>query len=216
LFRDATKNRVLLNVGGIANLTYLRAGGAMEDVIAFDTGPGNCISDELCRRHDPAGPGFDRDGAVALSGKVNFAVVQRCLQNEFFHRWPPKSTDGPAMIANFDEAIALESASLIFPDQLATAIELTARSINAALPPDSDIFISGGGCLNQRLMQRLADAGLVVRPIANAGMELDPSAKEAIAFAILGAATLDGVPSNVPSVTGAKRKVILGSITPRP
>jgi len=216
LFRHPTQNRVLLNVGGIANLTYLRAGGTLDDVIAFDTGPGNCISDALCRRHDPSGPGFDRDGETALSGNVNLAIVQRCLEDDFFHRWPPKSTDGPAMIGIFDREIASESAQLSFADQLATAIEITARSIFAAMPPDGDIFISGGGCLNQLLMRRLRAAGLTIRTIDQTGLSVDVSSREALAFAILGAATLDGVPGNIPSVTGAVRPVVLGSITPKP
>ena len=216
LFHHPEKSRVLLNIGGIANLTFLKAGGTLEEVIAFDTGPGNCISDALCRRNLPEGLGYDHAGAISASGIAHSSVVERCLQNDYFHRPPPKSTDGPAMIQLFDEAIRRHAPSLNLPDQLATAIELTARSVAGAIPEDVEVFASGGGCYNQALMHWFIDAGLKLQPIGHSGVDVDACGKEAVAFAILGAATLDGVPGNVPSVTGAKRGVVLGSITPKP
>src|SRR3954468_315772 len=98
LFRHEQKNRVLLNIGGIANLTYLPAAAKMEDVIALDTGPGNCISDWLCRRFRPNGPAYDEGGALALKGKMIEPVVKRVLGSTFFMKPAPRSTDGPAMI----------------------------------------------------------------------------------------------------------------------
>src|SRR5687767_9222124 len=98
LFRHPRKNRVVLNIGGIANLTYLAAGTLVDDVIAFDTGPGNCISDHLCRTHNPDGPGYDDGGRIAGGGNIISFLVYEVLEAPYFRQGPPKSTDGPSMI----------------------------------------------------------------------------------------------------------------------
>jgi len=215
LFRHPTKNRVLLNIGGIANITYLKAGGTLEDVIAFDTGPGNCISDLISRRIDADGPGYDRDGALAAQGSVNKQLIEKLLAHEYFHRPPPKSTDAPAMIRLFNQAVEEFDTHPSNLELLATSTALTYFSIGQQLPKDAQIIVSGGGAKNQLLMRSLKD--VKDQPVSDSeahGMIVE--AKEAIAFAILAAATLDAVPSNVPSATGAKRAVVLGSVTPRP
>src|SRR5687767_10842662 len=104
LFRHPTKNRVLLNIGGIANRTWLKAGGSLDDVIAFDTGPGNCISDYLCRTFDPTGPGYDEDGRIAQVGMVATELLDHLKRHPYFKQSPPKSTDVPAMIKLFESA----------------------------------------------------------------------------------------------------------------
>jgi anhydro-N-acetylmuramic acid kinase len=211
LFRHATKNRVLLNIGGIANITWIPAGATLEQVIAFDTGPGNCVSDHLARKHAPAGPGYDENGARAMRGTINVEVAKRVLSSRYFRKPYPKSTDGPEMIALFEDA--LEHHPLAVDDQFATAASITTSSIMAAikeLGAADHILASGGGVRNQFILQQLANAP------APADLVNDSDAKEALAFALLAAATLDGEPSNVPSVTGAKRAVVLGSITPKP
>lgn len=218
LFRDPTKDRVLLNIGGIANLTYLPAGGSIDQLLAFDTGPGNCISDWLCREFDPQGPAFDADGARAQRGRVVAEVADRFLGNPYFDAAPPKSTDGPAMIAAFRSAIVGREYPL--SDLLATAAWLTGMTISAAIGNhvrgnSVDLIVSGGGTRNEAIMSRLASflpPSVTLRTTSDFGVPAD--AKEAIAFALLGAATLDGVPANVPSCTGARRAVVLGSITP--
>ena len=217
LFRHPEKNRVLLNIGGIANITWLCAGCKLKDVIAFDTGPGNCISDHLCRRFDPAGPGYDVDGQRAAKGKPEAAVVSRMLADPYFTQPPPKSTDTPAMISIFERAMTT-SKSREMEDLLATACAVTGQSIAGAMAqflenkPD-EIIVSGGGAKNPAMLQAMKlDANM----ITSDQLGVLPEAKEAIAFALLGAATLDGAPSNVPSVTGARRPVVLGSITPKP
>jgi anhydro-N-acetylmuramic acid kinase len=229
LFRNPIKDRVLLNIGGIANLTYLPAGGKVEEVIAFDTGPGNCIVDHLCRKFDPAGPGFDEGGSAARGGLDRNGLVDHLLRHHpYFRKPPPKSTDGPEMIAAFENA-PLTTQPYVggatvteqgYADLLATACALTGRSIQKAmydfLPklPD-EVIVSGGGIRNEALMDALR---FEFRPTIVTADELGVSsaAKEAIAFALLGAATLDGEVGNVPSATGARRGVVLGSITPRP
>jgi anhydro-N-acetylmuramic acid kinase len=219
LFRHPHSLRALVNVGGIANVTILRAGAALADTVAFDTGPGNCISDHLMRRHDPNGPGFDRGGQMATAGLPDIATAQRVLSDPFFAASPPKSTDVPHMVALWDRAYTLTEPRPI-PDLLATACYITASSILDALHralgrmPD-ELIVSGGGCRNGSIMGFLrATPGLVVRTTDDFGLPAE--AKEAVAFALLAAATIDNVPANVPSATGAKRAVILGTITPRP
>jgi anhydro-N-acetylmuramic acid kinase len=221
LFRHATKSRVLLNIGGIANLTYIPAGASIEQLIAFDTGPGNCISDWVCREYAPAGLGWDVDGAGASRGRVIQDAVGRFLSHPFFAAPPPKSTDGPAMVDAFLGSIGPTQAEM--NDLLATAAHLTAATVAVAKTKFAansraplDWIISGGGTSNMAIMGGLRS---MLGPNTHIGTTNDlgiaSDAKEAIAFALLGAATLDGFPSNLPNVTGAKRAVVLGSITPR-
>ena len=220
LFRHPTKNRVLLNLGGIANITWLPAGAKIDQVIAFDTGPANCVMDHLARQHSIA-EGFDRDGTLSLQGAAHFAMAFGAIRNwKLVFSPPPKSADTPEIIAAYEQMRdALGLNAMAPPDQMATACLMAALGVGLALDqlprrPD-EIIASGGGVRNRKLMQEIeVVTKLPVRRIDELGVGSD--AKEAIAFALLGAATLDGVPSNVPSATGAKRPVVLGSITPRP
>jgi anhydro-N-acetylmuramic acid kinase len=224
LFRHPEMTRVLLNIGGIANLTYLAANGSIDEVVAFDTGPGNCISDYLCRRFDPAGPGYDANGMYALLGFADHDLVNRVMDHAFFSRRPPKSTDGPEMVSAFmavaEPMLPEEVGEQDLKNLLAAACRVTATSIVQSVralghPPD-EFVVSGGGIENQALMDQLRKfAGGFPIEISDA-RGIPSQSKEALAFALLGAATLDSVPANVPSVTGARRPVVLGSITPRP
>jgi anhydro-N-acetylmuramic acid kinase len=220
LFNDPLKHRVLLNLGGIANVTYLPASGSIDSLIAFDTGPANCISDFLMRYMDPGGPGVDVDGVLAALGKPDEAVTLKMLTDDFFKRPPPRSTDGPAMIDLFNRSIEDFGSRGKLPNNLATACLVTAtsivRSLREFLPhfPD-EVIASGGGVRNKVIMSFLRNQmpGVPIRTTDELGIPSE--AKEAIAFALLGAATLDGEPSNVPAATGARRRVVLGSVTPR-
>jgi anhydro-N-acetylmuramic acid kinase len=235
LFRHPQRTRVLLNVGGIANLTRVPAGRPIDDLLAFDTGPGNCISDWLCRELDPDGPGYDSGGdrAFAALGEADLDVVARVLRGSaFFRQPPPKSTDIPSMIEAFRDAgmRADPRSDPRFADRerflnflLATAAHVTVQAIEQAIdrfaPGADDLIVSGGGTRNRAIMHLLQTRlghrpELTIQTTDDLGVPAE--AKEAIAFALLGAATLDGVPANVPSCTGAKRRVILGSITPKP
>ncbi len=221
LFRDPEKNRVLLNIGGIANLTFIPAGAPIDRMIAFDTGPGNCISDFLVRRMNPAGEGIDADGAIAERGLPIGPVVQRFLADGYFSRALPKSTDGPAMIELFERSVAAVRRHDPPENLLRTACALTADSIllgmRQFLPERVDeVIASGGGVRNATIMRLLRQRVGPIPLKTTDELGMPGEAKEAVAFALLGAATLDGEPSNVPAVTGAKRKVVLGSITPRP
>jgi anhydro-N-acetylmuramic acid kinase len=216
LFRDPQKNRVLLNIGGIANLTYLRAGAGIDKLIAFDTGPGNCLSDFLMRQADPNGVGWDENGQIAGKGSMIGSIAKKVLASSYFGKSPPKSTDGSAMISLFNEALAGENHPL--ENLLRTACVITAESIAESIrqflqPIPDEIIASGGGTLKKTLMEMLGRE-MPVKTIDELGVP--SAAKEAMAFALLGAATLDGAPGNVPAATGARRKVILGAITPKP
>lgn len=242
LFRHPEKTRVILNIGGIANLTYLPAGGGVEDVIAFDTGPGNCWSDWLLRQHDPGGPVFDEGGRRALEGRPSFRLGEWILQQEYFRRAPPKSTDVSAMIDLLKSAPVSvwpwfgkrrADEELAMTDELAELADAVGRIISAAvqlLPTEVDELVAaGGGAKNNAILHWIGwhtprshpegriwiDRGWA-DGLTTDELGVPSQAREAVAFAILGAATLDGEPSNVPSATGASKRVVLGSITPRP
>jgi anhydro-N-acetylmuramic acid kinase len=221
LFSDPLKHRALLNLGGIANVTYLPAAGNLDSLRAFDTGPGNCISDWLMRTMHPEGPGIDTDGNLASLGKPDETLALQMLADPFFKLPPPKSTDGPKMIDLFFAALQDPGPRGKLPKNLATSCLITATAIVRAfrdfLPhfPDETI-VSGGGTHNRALMNFLRSQlpGVPLKTTDELGIPSE--AKEAIAFALLGAATLDGEPSNVPAATGAKKRAVLGSVTPRP
>jgi len=221
LFRSPDKNRILLNLGGIANLTYLKAAAPPDQTIAFDTGPANCISDWLCRSRGPLGMTFDIDGMDASKGRVNELIVNEFTKHGFFSMRPPKSTDGPEMIQAFDHAITHAKAQKSdLPDLLATAAYVTAATIVQAIQSLNakvdQLLPTGGGAHNKAIMTWLKSRLPSVTFLNCQDFAIPSDAKEAIAFALLAAATLDGLPSNLPSVTGARRPVILGSITPKP
>lgn len=210
LFADANQSRAVVNIGGIANVTLLPAACRIEDVTAFDTGPGNCISDQIMRRHFPNGPAVDVDGKLASNGRPHPQIVKAVLDNPYFAQRGPKSTDGPAMIALYDAA--RRGTTLSVEDELATACAITAAALALSCGSMAQAIVSGGGIRNATLMRMLRQRLASVRTSDELGVMSE--AKEAIAFALLGAATLDGAPSNVPSATGARRRVVLGSITP--
>lgn len=219
LFAHPQRNRLILNIGGIANLTWLPAGAGLEQVLAFDTGPGNCISDHLmrqrCRRP------FDLGGDRALRGRPRAALVRRFLANPWFSQNPPRSTDGPAMIALWQRSVRALRPQPRLDDLLSSACLATAsaigESIERYLPARPDeVIASGGGTRNAATMNFLRQA-LGRTPLRLSDeLGVPSAAREAMAFALLAAATLDGQPSNVPSATGARRPVVLGCVTPKP
>jgi anhydro-N-acetylmuramic acid kinase len=220
LFRDAHRGRVALNIGGIANITAIPAGGAREDVIAFDTGPGNMVVDALVSRHTRGKQTFDRDARFAALGQVDTELLKKLLADSYYRRKPPKSAGREQYGAEFVER--LDQTGLPFVDQVATATALTAAAVSEGLRrwvrPKFDVqelIVSGGGAHNPRMMAYLAAFldGLRVTTSAEFGVDVD--AKEAIAFATLAYETWRGRPGNLPSATGARHPAILGKITKR-
>ena len=203
----------VLNLGGIANLTLLRADGTVR---GFDCGPGNLLMDLWCGRHRDAP--YDAGGAWASGGRVDALLLECLLAEPFFGEPPPKSTGRDLFGATWlDERLG---AGTIPPqDVMATLAELTARSAVDALcrhaPATTSLLVCGGGAFNAHLMNRLAAllAGrATVRTTAAAG--LPPDQVEALAFAWLAQAHVDRRPGNLPAVTGAKGPRILGALYP--
>jgi anhydro-N-acetylmuramic acid kinase len=226
LFADATETRLLLNLGGIANVSVLPAGAGPEAVRAFDTGPANMVID-ACARHLLDRP-YDPDGAYARRGQPAVDLLIELLATPYFEQPPPKSTGREQFGAAFVERLLEASAAqeLSAEDTLATATALTAMSVYQAYArfvrpetPADVVIASGGGVHNRTLMDALAHhfAPVPVRTLADYG--LDPDAKEALCFAVLAHETASGVPTSLPAVTGATRPALLGTLalgTPAP
>jgi anhydro-N-acetylmuramic acid kinase len=203
LLRHETIGRVALNIGGIANITVIPAGAPPEQVIAFDTGPGNMILDGLTGS-------YDRDGALARSGRVDQGLLDRLLSDPYYSKAPPKSAGREQYGKEFIATLP----PLRIEDLAATAAELTvrtiARAINCYVGVD-EVIVSGGGAHNTFMMERLrAELKAECRTSADFGIDVD--GKEAIAFAILAHETWQRRPGNLPSATGAWRPAILGKI----
>jgi anhydro-N-acetylmuramic acid kinase len=207
------KNSVALNIGGIANITILTSGLAAPAAIGYDTGPGNMIVDALVARHTNGRQRFDRNGAIAGHASISGKLLKRLLRDPYFALPPPKSCGREQYGREFiDKLIA---SKIPLPDLIATATELTARSIALAIPRlTREVIASGGGVHNRRLMSSLARLLPAVKISTTADYGIDPDAKEAIAFAILAYRHAHGRPGNLPSATGARRAVILGKNTP--
>jgi anhydro-N-acetylmuramic acid kinase len=224
LFAHPKRGRVLQNIGGIANLTALPANAAGDDVIAFDTGPGNMVIDALAQTlfSKP----YDRNGSIAARGQVLEPVLTQMLRDPYFKLKPPRTTGreqfGREYAVKF--LAACRRTSRKPEDALATATGLTAESIarsfrQFALPKMKgepiDYIVSGGGTHNRTLMKMLAanlePLGCKLATIEEFGMPA--AAKEAAAFALLAWMTWHYLPGNVPSATGAGRSVILGQVS---
>jgi len=220
LFGSETGARLLLNIGGMANLTFVPRRGVWDGAIAFDTGPGMVVIDAAARLVDPSLP-YDRDGHLAERGTTRDAVLEELLRDAYFERSPPKSTGREHFDGQYAAALV---ARVPGPDGVRTAVDLTARTIARAvarwIPPVDEIVVSGGGARHPVLMTQLAHSlraetgrRLTVRRFDDLFFTGD--AKEAVAFALLGYLTLTGAAGNLPAATGASGRRILGAITPR-
>lgn len=209
LLRAQGKTRCVLNIGGVANLTVL---ADQNDTIGFDTGPGNSLLDAWTRKyHDEA---FDRDGEWADAGSVDVALLEQFLSDPYFAYAPPKSTGFEHFNLRWIEGH--DTHSVEPGDVQATLCALSAITIADAVtdfaPDTADLLVCGGGVHNSTLMaeiqKRLPD--VAVAPTSVAG--LDPDWVEAVAFAWLAMRHLQGLPGNLPSVTGADKPVVLGQL----
>ncbi|HVA89291.1 MAG TPA: anhydro-N-acetylmuramic acid kinase [Chloroflexota bacterium] len=221
LYRSPGHPRVLLNLGGIANVTFLPASGDQAEVIGFDTGPANMPLDLLVRRWSDGQETYDRDGAIAAGGQVLGRLLDQLLLHPFTHQPPPKATGSEDFGDAFIEQVLGWAPGASLADLLATLTEFTARTVHDAIrrwypgrEAPVDVVGSGGGIHNLALMERLrgALAPTPLRTLDEVGGDVD--AKEAVLFAVLGYLTLLGRAGSIPSVTGAGRAAPLGSITP--
>ncbi len=235
LYRDRKVGRIALNLGGIANLTAVPAAASLQQVIAFDTGPGNMVIDALTE--ELFGEPCDRDGVIAASGRVLEAAVDRFVNDGYFREKPPKTagreqfgrefareflhSSRPLAGERTQAATPLPARAVEKRDVIATATALTVRSVAQAIeqfvmPVDkfSELIVSGGGAKNPTLMAWLGNEvrGLGLRLRSSDEFGIPSSAKEAVAFAVMAYETWNRRPANVPSATGAERAVVLGKV----
>ena len=213
LFADTTRTRVVLNIGGIANVTILSASGI--PVIGFDTGPGNSLLDAWIRNHRNAA--FDESGEWARSGSVNETLLGLMLEDPFFGLAPPKSTGFEHFnIGWVRSKLATFGKNVAAADVQATLAELSARSIAQSILQYAtdldDVLVCGGGVHNMDMMRRLGSHLTGVQVSSTAHHGLHPDWVEAAAFAWLARRCLEGKVGNLPDVTGASRPAVLGAI----
>jgi len=216
LFGAERQPRILLNIGGMANLTFVPQRAVEEGAFAFDTGPGMAVVDAMARLAEPSLP-FDRDGELAARGKPQEALLAELLADPFFGLEPPKSTGREHFGREFSSRLHSRAPGC---DGVATAVQLTARSIAAAVnrwtPAGTEVVGSGGGCrhpvLWESLRALLAADGRALRRFDE--LFFPGEAKEAVAFGVLGYLTLHGQPGNLPGATGARGRRVVGVITP--
>lgn len=213
VFRSTQQDRVVVNIGGIANITVLPR-DATHAVTGFDTGPGNVLLDGWAERH--LGKHMDEDGRFAASGNVREGLLNALSGDDYFALKPPKSTGREHFNMAWLDAALQTHTGISAQDVQATLCELTAASIAQAIrhyaPQTSEVSICGGGAHNVHLMQRLRARLGQCSVESTEKHGINPDWVEAMAFAWLAKQTLEGKPGNLPSVTGAKRAVVLGMI----
>jgi anhydro-N-acetylmuramic acid kinase len=218
LLASDAEDRVAVNIGGIANLTVIPRRSAPQDVIAYDSGPGNMLIDAFVFRRTNGREHYDRDGKAALRGTVNQTALEAMLADPYFSLPPPKTTGRERFGAQFLDEHEAQLDSLSLEDGAATLSALTAAALASAISSsaarEARVVVSGGGAKNPAILcelrQRLPDR----RVESSDAMNLRADAKEAVAFAILGYETLRGRAANVPRSTGAVGPAVLGAIAP--
>lgn len=219
ILSSKNKNRALLNIGGISNITILKKNGNPDDVLAFDTGPGNMLIDFLAKKF--FNKNYDGNGELAKRGKVRGKFLEAMInKDKFISKRPPKSTGREYYGKEFIEPLIKKYRELSKYDLIATATSFTAYAvfknyelfIKNKIKID-ELFVSGGGAKNKFLIEQLGSyfgKNVKISSVEKLGISAD--AKEAICFAVLANETISGNPSNLPKVTGAKKKTILGKI----
>lgn len=218
LLASDSEDRVAVNIGGIANLTVIPRRSAPQDVVAYDSGPGNMLIDAFISRRTNGREPFDRDGKAALAGSVNEAALKAMLADSYFALPPPKTTGRERFGTQFLDEYESWLAGLSLEDGAATLAALTAASLASAIESSAAgagrVIVSGGGARNPAIMRELQRRLPHRRVETSDAMNVPADAKEAVAFAILGYETLRGRAANVPRSTGARSAVVLGAIAP--
>lgn len=217
LYRSATEDVALQNIGGIGNLTLLPAGCSLEQVTAFDTGPGNMIMDAIVSRMTKGRQSYDDGGRLAAQGHVILEMLTWMLNDPYLKRKPPKTTGREYYGDQYVENL-LKMGNFDLKDILTTATRFTAETIACSLRRFSarmpaKLIIGGGGSRNPTLLAFLQEALPETRVLTQEDLGLDSDAKEAVAFAILANEALFGVNNNTPAATGAKHPVVMGRIS---
>ena len=219
LYRKDGQTVGLQNIGGIGNLTVLPRGGAPEDTLAFDTGPGNMVMDQIVERVTQGRLRYDENGAMAAQGQYSERLLSWLLQDPYLKKAPPKSTGREYYGKEYVDALMARARQegLSDADTLATACRFTAECIRVAIEehcasrPDY-LVIGGGGSRNPTLMRDIRRV-LSIPVLVNEDLGFDSEAKEAVAFAVLANECVHGSANNMPSVTGAAHPVVMGKIS---
>jgi anhydro-N-acetylmuramic acid kinase len=223
LFGREGASRVIQNIGGISNVTFLPENGGIDEIIAFDNGPGNMIIDRFAEIMTDGKLKYDKDGELASKGKLNQDLLERLCAHPYLSKPPPKSTGREDFGIHFSDKLfkELRQSNIDVFDAIKTITAFTAKSIsdsykNFILPSNkiAEVIISGGGTHNPVLFQYMKN---YLRDISISKVDdfgIPSEAKEALSFAILANETICGNPSNVPSATGARESVVLGKIIP--
>ena len=223
LFSSPDGPRALQNIGGIGNVSWVPQRGADAEVFAFDTGPGNALIDAAVELATQGRMSYDRDGLLAAKGMVDERLLEELLEHPFFARVPPKSTGretfGRPLVERLIEVTAPEG-DQDWLDLIATLTEVTARSIALTyerwiIPAGvTEVVVTGGGARNPTLVRRVRELIDPIPVVDGAALGIDPEAKEALAFAVLAWAHVQGIPANAVGATGAEGPRILGSFSP--
>jgi anhydro-N-acetylmuramic acid kinase len=223
LFAHPVRGRVLLNLGGIANVTILPPGAPAAAVTGFDTGPGNVLLDEFVRMTGLSDRRYDEEGRLAAKGRVQPDLLRDLLQHPFVRRRPPKSTGreafGPAFVKQFRGR--LHAARVGDLDGLATlaafTVDAVVQNLRDFIFPKTavhEVVVTGGGARNAFLMRRLAETLPECTVASSDDLGFPGRALEAVAFAWLAYLTATGRAGNLPAVTGARGPRLLGCIVP--
>jgi anhydro-N-acetylmuramic acid kinase len=222
LFNHRSRGRILLNIGGVANVTGIPAASPPEAVIAFDTGPGNALIDAAICHFSEGKKSFDEGGLLARQGKVYEELLSSLLKHPYFLKLPPKSLDKETFGKAFFNKLIKDNPDLTSANTVATMTQFTVRTIVMSIiefliqkeVSYEEIIVSGGGANNQTIVGELRKNFPRLSLNSADDYPITGRAKEAVLFAFLANETIMGNPGNLPSATGAKNPVILGSITP--
>ncbi|MDE2485662.1 MAG: anhydro-N-acetylmuramic acid kinase [candidate division NC10 bacterium] len=223
LFRHLRRDRIVLNLGGIANLTFLPKGRGLRRVLAFDTGPGNVLIDGLVTRLTGGAMSADLDGRIARSGNVDRRLLRFLMAHPYLKRQPPKSTGREAFGPLLIDALLHRAATqgIAEEDMIATITAFTAETVALHVQRDlprgaasAELITCGGGANNPMLLTQLQEALPECRLVTAGEAGFPGRAIEASAFALLAYLTANGLPGNLPCITGATHPAILGKIVP--
>ncbi len=221
IFRDRKLGRAVQNIGGIGNVTGVRPMAEIDDLIAFDTGPGNMVIDGLIKIFTNGRERFDRNGAMAAQGKVNEDLLNELMDAPFIQRKPPKSSGREDFGDQYCQWLLQRARAreISDTDLVATATALTAQSMAenyrryvAPLFKIDEVILAGGGVHNATLVRMIRERLAPIKVLTHEDFGINSDAKEAIAWAIMGNDTIQGKTVNVPSATGSQRRALLGKL----
>ncbi len=215
MFSRKKESIAVLNIGGISNLTYLPANNKIDNISASDCGPGNMIVDDLMQKLFKRG--YDKNGAVAIRGKVSNPLLKYAIGRTWYKKPYPKSLGREQFGREFVESFLKKAIQLRLSDQdiIATASEITIKAVvkyHREHKCPANLLVCGGGARNRYFMKRLAEEFSDCRVTTTADEGIDPDYVEAAGFALLAYLNIRGIPANLPDVTGAQRKTVLGKI----